>query len=188
LQQIRDIQTRAGFPLAVAPLVPTQSGPATNLIGGYGQDLSNLFGLKTRNVTIGVAIQIPFKNKTAKAELAGARIQKEQLEASTRSQEQLIEVDVRNTAQALETARLRVYSARDARTNAELQLEGEQRLYQVGRSTTFLLFQRQNELTTARAAELRAETDYNKALADLQRATSTTLHANNVIVDSPLAP
>ena len=188
LQQIRDIQTQAGFPLAVVPQVPVQGGPSTNLIGGYGQDLSNLFGLKTRNVTIGVAIQIPFKNKTARAELAGARIQKEQLEASTRSQEQLIEVDVRNAAQAVETARQRVLSARDARTNAELQLEGEQRLYQVGRSTTFLLFQRQNTLTNARAAELRAETDYNKALADLQRATSTTLHANNVIVDSPVTP
>jgi HAE1 family hydrophobic/amphiphilic exporter-1 len=188
LQQIRDIQMRSGFPQADVPQLPTLSGPSTNLIGGYGQDLSNLFGFKTRNVTIGVSIQIPFKNKTAQAELAGARIQKEQLAASTRSQEQLIEVDVRNAAQAVETARQRVLSAREARINGELQLEGEQRLYQVGRSTTFLLFQRQNTLTNARAAELRAETDYNKALADLQRATSTTLRANNVIVDSPVSP
>jgi outer membrane protein TolC len=81
-----------------------------------------------------------------------------------------------------------VLSAREARTNAEAQLEGEQRLYQVGRSTTFLLFQRENSLVNARAAELRAETDYNKALADLQRATSTTLRANNVVVDNPDGP
>jgi outer membrane protein TolC len=124
----------------------------------------------------------PFKNKTAEANLAGARIQKEQLQASTRSQEQIIEVDVRNSAQAVESARQRVLSAREARVNAEMQLEGEQRLYQVGRSTTFLLFQRENALANARASELRAETDYNKALADLQRATSTTLRANNVVV------
>jgi outer membrane protein TolC len=128
------------------------------------------------------------KNKTAEANLAGARIQKEQLEASTRAQEQAIELDVRNSAQAVETARMRVLSARDARVNAELQLEGEQRLYQVGRSTTFLLFQRENTLANARASELRAETDYNKALADLQRATSTTLRANNVIVSNPVNP
>ena len=188
LQQVQDIQTRAGFPLAVVPLVPVQSGPSSNLIGGYGQDLRNLFGLKTRNVTIGVAIQIPFKNTTAKADLAGARIQREQLDASMRSTEQVVEVDVRNAAQAVDTSRRRVLTAREARTNAELQLEGEQRLYQVGRSTTFLLFQRQNALTNARASELRAQTDYNKALADLQRATSTTLRANNVIVDSPVGP
>jgi hypothetical protein len=35
---------------------------------------------------------------------------------------------------------------------------------------------------------LRAETDYNKALADLQRATSTTLRANNVVVNNPNTP
>ena len=87
-----------------------------------------------------------------------------------------------------ETARRRVITARTARENAELQLQGEQRLYQVGRSTTFLLFQRENALTNARNAELRAETDYNKALADLQRATSTTLRANNVIVETPTVP
>lgn len=185
LAQIRDIQARAGFPLAVVPLVPSLGGPSSSLIGGYGKDLSNLFGFKTRNVTIGVAIQLPFKNQTAEADLAGAEIQKEQLEASTRSQDQVIEVDVRNAAQNVETSRRRVLAARDAQANAEMQLEGEQRLYQVGRSTTFLLFQRQNALTNARNAELRAETDYNKALADLQRATSTTLRANNVMVDTP---
>jgi HAE1 family hydrophobic/amphiphilic exporter-1 len=185
LQQIRDIQNRAAFPLAVVPLVPSSGGPPSDLIGGYGKDLSNLFSFRTRNVTVGVAIQFPFKNQTAEAELAGARIQKEQLEASMRSQDQVIEVDVRNAAQNVETSRRRVLAARDARANAEMQLEGEQRLYQVGRSTTFLLFQRENALTNARNAELRAETDYNKALADLQRATSTTLRANNVLVDTP---
>ena len=185
LQQIRDIQTRAMFPLATVPLVLSLGGPPADLIGGYGKDLSNLFGFKTRNITVGLAIQFPLKNQTAEADLAGARIQKEQLEASTRSQDQIIEVDVRNAAQAVETSRRRVLAARDARVNAEMQLEGEQRLYQVGRSTTFLLFQRENALTNARNAELRAETDYNKALADLQRATSTTLRANNIIVDTP---
>jgi outer membrane protein TolC len=189
LNQIRAIQLAEGLPVAESPLITTQdSGVNQVLVGGYGQNLRNLFSGDTRNITVGVAIQFPFKNKTAEANLAGARIQKEQLLASTRSQEQLIEVDVRNSAQAVESARQRVLSARDARTNAELQLEGEQRLYQVGRSTTFLLFQRENALANARASELRAETDYNKAIADLQRATSTTLRANNVVVDAPLMP
>jgi outer membrane protein len=185
LSQIQDVQQRAGFPVATVPNVVTPVLAPSDLVGGYGKTLSNLFGLNTYNVTVGVAIQIPFKNRTAEANYAGARIRKEQLEASTRSQEQLIEVDVRNSAQSVETARLRVLAARQARANAELQLEGEQRLYQVGRSTTFLLFQRQNALTNARNAELRAETDYNKALADLQRATSSTLRANNVQVQTP---
>jgi len=185
LQQIRDIQTRAMYPLAVVPTTLSPGGPPADLIGGYGKNLSNLFGLKTRNVTVGLAIQIPLRNRTAEANLAGARIQTERIEATLRAQDQAIEVDVRNAAQSVETSRRRVLAAREARTNAELQLEGEQRLYQVGRSTTFILFQRENALTNARNLELRAETDYNKALADLQRATSTTLRANNVVVDSP---
>ena len=188
LSQVQDIQRRALFPVATTPQVATPALAPTDLVGGYGKTLGNLFSLNTYNVSVGVAIQIPFKNKTAKAELAGAQIQAEQLQASMRSTEQTIEVDVRNSAQAVETSRRTVISAREARTNAELQLEGEQRLYQVGRSTTFLLFQRQNALTNARASELRAQTDYNKALADLQRATSTTLKANNVVVDATVAP
>jgi len=189
LSQIQDIQRRGGFlPVATSPLVPATGGAATDLVGGYGKDLSNLLSFKTRNISIGVAIQIPFKNKTAEANLAGARIQKEQVEASMRSTEQAVEVDVRNAAQSVESARLQVLSAREARRNAEIQLEGEQRLYSVGRSTTYLLIQRQNALTNARDAEVRAETGYSKAVASLQRATSTTLHANSVIVDNPLKP
>jgi outer membrane protein TolC len=176
----------AGTPLSrIDPDTGLPLLPPENLIGGNGRMIGNIFSFDTRNVVVGVAISFPLRNRTAKANLAGARIQKEQLQASVRSQDQVIEVDVRNAAQAVETSRRRVLAAREARANAELQLEGEQRLYQVGRSTTFILFQRENALTNARNAELRAETDYNKALADLQRATSTTLRANNIVFDPP---
>src|SRR5918911_33597 len=168
--------------------LPNPSTVPSNLVGGYGRTVRNLFSFETRNIVVGVVIQLPFKNRTAEANLAGANIQRTQLEASVRSQEQAIEVEVRNAAQAVETARRRVLAARAARENAEIQLAGEQRLYQVGRSTTFLLFQRENALTNARNLELSAETDYNKALADLQRATSTTLRANNIIVETPTVP
>jgi HAE1 family hydrophobic/amphiphilic exporter-1 len=165
-----------------------QSCIPKNFVGGYGQTLQNLFNFKTRQIVVGVTIQLPFKNKTAKANLAATQIQAQQLAAQTRSQDQSIEVEVRDSVQAVETARRRVLSARQALASAETQLAGERRLYQVGRSTTFLLFQRENALVNAQNQELQAETDYNKALADLQRATSSTLRSNNVFVDSPVAP
>jgi HAE1 family hydrophobic/amphiphilic exporter-1 len=168
--------------------VPGQSCVRENFVGGYGQTLKNVFSLGFRQVVVGVTIEIPIRNRTAKANLATAQIQREQLAAQSRSQEQTIEVEVRNAVQSVETARRRVLSARQARASAEEQLSGERRLYQVGRSTTFILFQRENALVNARNQELRAETDYNKALAELQRATSATLRANNIIVDSPYAP
>lgn len=159
-----------------------------NFVGGYGRTLQNLFSFDTRQIVVGVTIQIPFKNKTAKANLAAAQIQEQQLAAQTRSQDQSIEVEVRDAVQAVDTARRRVLAARQALASAEQQLAGERRLYQVGRSTTFLLFQRENALVNAQNQELQAETDYNKALADLQRATSSTLRSNNVFIDSPVAP
>jgi len=162
--------------------------PPINLVGGYPKDLSNLVGLSTNNITVGVTISFPLHNQTAEANLAGARIQQEQLQASYRSQDQAIEMDVRNAAQAVDTAQKRVVTSRHARESAEQQLTGEQKLYEVGRSTTFLLLQRQNELTVARTNELQAQTDYNKALADLQRATSATLRINNVVVQDPTKP
>jgi HAE1 family hydrophobic/amphiphilic exporter-1 len=168
--------------------VTGQSCIPKNFVGGYGQTLQNLFSFKTRQVVVGVTIQLPFKNRTAKANLAAAQIQEQQLAAQTRSQDLSIEVEVRDAVQAVETARRRVLAARDALASAEQQLAGERRLYQVGRSTTFLLFQRENALVNAQNQELQAETDYNKALADLQRATSSTLRSNNVFIDSPVAP
>src|SRR2546423_9267903 len=187
LSQIQDIQRRAAFPVATVPTVAS-SGVAPNLGGGYCKDLAKLFGFGTRNITVGVAISFPFHNKTAEANLAGARIQREQLEASYRSQDQAVEMDVRNASQAVDTAQKRVVASRAARESAEQQLAGEQKLYEVGRSTTFLLLQRQQELTDARTAELQSQTDYNKALADLQRATGSTLRVNNVVVDNPTKP
>ena len=164
----------------------TVSGTPAFFNGGTFQSFRNLFRTDAPNYSIGVTFEIPFRNTTAKANLAGARIQQEQTQAQTRSQEQLIVADVRNAAQAVETSRQRILTARRARENAEIQLEGERKLYEVGRSTTFLLFQRENALTNARNAEIRAETDYNKSLADLQRATSTTFRTNNIEVDSPM--
>jgi HAE1 family hydrophobic/amphiphilic exporter-1 len=180
--------TIAPVPDCSPDLPPNVRCVPPNFIGGYGQALKNLFSFDTRQVVVGVRIEFPFRNRTAKANLAFARIEREQLAAQTRSQDQTIEVEVRNAVQAVETARRRILAARQARQSAEEQLAGERRLYEVGRSTTFLLFERENALVNARNAELRAETDYNKALADLQRATSATLRLNNVVIESRVQP
>ena len=154
--------------------------------GGFNRSFANLFRSDAPNFTVGVTFSFPLRNKTAKADLATARLQTERIDAQTRSQEQTVVAEVRNAVQSAETARLRIATAIRARENAEKQLEGERKLFEVGRSTTFLLFQRENTLTNARNAEIRAETDYNKALSELQRVTSTTFRVNNIQVDSPV--
>ena len=181
---LNDVRIRQGLdPIRNETVViPAQPG---FLFGGLNRSLANIFRSDAPNYSVGVTISFPLRNRTAKANLAGARIQQNQIETQTRAQEQIVIVEVRNAVQAVETARQRVLTSRRARENAEIQLEGERRLFDSGRSTTFLLFQRENTLTNARNGEIRAETDYNKALADLQRATSTTFEVNKIVVQSP---
>jgi HAE1 family hydrophobic/amphiphilic exporter-1 len=175
--------------LALSQLVnPTLVIPASPsfLFGGFNRSLANIFRTDAPNLTVSVTFSFPLRNTTAKANLEGAKVQEQQLDAQIRGQEQTVIVEVRNAVQAVETARQRVLTARTARENAQIQLDGERKLYENGRSTTFLLFQRENTLTNARNSEIRAETDYNKAVGDLQRATATGFKANNIQVDSPV--
>lgn len=173
------------------PISPIENSviviPAQNpaLFGNFGQSLQNLFRSDAPSYSVGVTFSFPLGNQTARANLAGAKILQEQNDTQLRLEEQRVIAEVRNAVQAVETARQRVMANRRAVENAEIQLEGERKLFEVGRSTNFLLFQRENTLTNARNALIRAETDYNKALADLQRATSTTFRVNNIQVESP---
>jgi HAE1 family hydrophobic/amphiphilic exporter-1 len=174
-------------PSACSP-IPSVIVPGTPnyLNGGFSRSIRNFARSDAPNFTVGMTISFPLRNKTARADLASARIQTQQIDARMRSQEQSVLAEVRNAVQALDTARQRVLTARRARENAEIQLEGERKLLEVGRSTTFVLFFRENALTNARNAEIRSETDYNKAVAELQRVTSTTFRANNIDVESPM--
>jgi HAE1 family hydrophobic/amphiphilic exporter-1 len=181
LDQVNQLRSSQGLPAATVPIVIGPGIP--RLVGGYGQALRNLWD--ARAVTVGIAIQFPLRNQTAEANLAGAHIQREQLSATIQAREQTIEADVRNAAQAVEISRRQVLTARAARESAEIQLAGEEKRFQTGLSTTFLVFQYQTQLVNARTAELRAEANYNQAIASLQRATSTTLRDNNVTVVTP---
>jgi len=172
----------AGRPLTRAGI--TSNPPSVN-VGGYGQALRNLGRLDTGTIAVGATIQIPLHNTTAKANLAGARIQGEQLIASIQSMEQAVEIDVRNAVQAVETTKRQVDTARAASKSAEIQLAGELKRYQAGMSTTFLVFQFEDQLVIARTAEVRADANYSQALANLQRATSVTLRVNRVTIDKP---
>jgi len=184
---LNSTRTSLALPILINPTVVIPASPSY-LFGGFNRSLANVFRSDAPNSPIGATSSFPFRNRTAKANLDVAKIQEAQLLAQTRGQEQTVIVEVRNAVQGVETSRQRVLTARRARESAEIQLEGERKLYENGRSTTFLLFQRENSLTNARNAEIRAETDYNKALSDLQRVTSTAFRANNITISSPLDP
>jgi HAE1 family hydrophobic/amphiphilic exporter-1 len=152
------------------------------LLGGYGQSLSNLLKNEFRTWRFGVNINLPLRNRTAQANLGRALAEGQQIDVQRQRQEQAIEVEVRNALQAVETAKKRVEAATNSRAQAELQYQSELRKFEAGQSTNFFVLDRQNALSSARGRELKALTDYTKAVAELQRAMSVTLSSNNVQV------
>lgn len=179
LARINELSTLSGLP-------PLASPPATvfppNLIGGFGQSLSNLGSNEFNNFRFGVTINLPLRNRTAEGQLGHSLVEGRRIATQREQLEQLIKVEVRNALQALGTAQARLRSAAVARSTAEQQYESEKRKLDAGQSTVFLVLERQTALSAARGNELRAQTDLNKAIAELQRATGNSLTANNVTV------
>ena len=158
----------------------TFSNVNPKFVGGYGTALGNLFTNKYNTVTIGLTISLPFHNKTAKANLGNALVADSLTDLQERKQLQSIEVDVRNAYQSALLAKTNLDAAHLGRQYAETQLDGEQKKFATGLSTTFLVLTRQNDLIQARGAEINALAAYNNAVSALQQATGTTLSSNNV--------
>lgn len=166
-------------PLPLIPTPPAQTLPEV-LVGGPGQSLTNLAANRFMNFRVGVAVNLPFRNTTAEAQLGRSLVERDRLRTQREQLEQLIQVDVRNALQFVRTAESRLRAAASARTSSEQQYASEQRKLDSGQSTVFLVLERQTALTTARGNELRAQTELNKAIAELQRATGNALEENRV--------
>jgi outer membrane protein TolC len=183
-QRVNDLSAIAGLP----PLPAATPAPiAPNLVGGYTQSLANLFEQKYPTARVGVRLSLPLRNRTAEANLGSSLAQGRRINDQIRQAEQLIEADVRNSLQAVRSAEARLASAAASRSSAEQQYASEQRQLRAGTTTVFLVLQRQTELLAARARELQAQTDLNKAVSALNRATGSTLQANNVAVKTDSA-
>jgi HAE1 family hydrophobic/amphiphilic exporter-1 len=183
--RVNQLSALAGLP----PLSTSTSGGSinANLIGGLTQSLSNLIQADYPTYRVGVRVELPLRNRTAQANLGRTLAQGTSITNQRAQTEQLIEADVRNATQALRSAEARLTSAAATRASTEQQYESEQRQFRAGTSTVFLVLQRQNELLAARGRELQAQTDLNKAIAEFERSTGSTLQANHVAVrtDTP---
>ncbi|MEP7213581.1 MAG: TolC family protein [Acidobacteriota bacterium] len=156
----------------------------SNLVGGYINSLGNLAQLDYPTYRVGVAISLPWGNTVAKANLGRTLVEADRIGNQRAQTEQVVEAEVRNALQALRSAEARLASAAASRASAEQLSESEQRQFRAGTTTFYLVLQRQTELLAARGRELQAQTDLNRAISEFQRATGTTLTANNVSVSA----
>ncbi len=178
-QRVDELSLIAG--LEPLPIVPPQTF-SPELLGGYGQSLQNLLANRYSNFKVGVQISLPLRNRTAEANLGRSLVEAERIGTQREQLEQTIQVDVRNALQAMRSAESRLRASSATRAANEQQFASEQRKLDAGQSTTFLVLERQTALTEARGLELKAQTDLNKAIADLQRATGNALRVNSIVV------
>lgn len=152
-----------------------------NSIGGAGTGVTDILANKYPTYRVGLQFNLPlFGDKTARANLGKARVEGERIDVQREALEQVIQAEVRNAIQSVRTSEARLRTASVARENTQKQYESEQRKLDEGQSDVYRVLERQTALTAARSNELRARTDLNKAIAELQRATGNTLTANNV--------
>jgi HAE1 family hydrophobic/amphiphilic exporter-1 len=150
------------------------------LIGGYGTSLNNLVAGNFPTAQVGLQVSLPLRNRTAEAQEAIAAAEGRRLRALQDQVAMAVEADVRNALQAVESAGLRLDAATLARQSAEEQYGSEQRQFQAGTSTVFLVLQRQTDFISARSREVRARADLGEAAANLDRATASTLEAHGI--------
>jgi len=159
----------------ITPLPSSNTPVPAYLSGGLAQSIRNLINNKFPVYSAGLLVSFPIGDHTAKADLAIAQEQENIAQIQEASTIQGITVEVRNALQAYQSALARLNAARAARQAAEAVLASEQRRFRAGESTTYLVLQREIAVANDRGLELQAQTDLNKAVVEIQRATGTIL-------------
>lgn len=185
--RINQLSAIDGLP-PVPPITFGSGAVPPLLVGSYGQSLAGISGWDFPTTHAGVRVSLPLRNRTAEANLGASVAQGRRIDSQRAQLEQLIEADVRNTIQSMESAKARLAAASASRRSAEAQHESELRKFQAGTSTVFLVLQRQTAMINARDLEIRAQADLSKAIADYERATAKTLESHSIDIQGKPAP
>jgi outer membrane protein TolC len=154
-------------------------GPGTPIIGevegGLTDALRRTFQFDFPTYAFGFSLQIPFRNRSAKADHARAVLDKRQAELRLQRLRSQIIQQVHNALVTLKQSRARMETSRKATQLAQQIFEAEQLRFQAGVSTPFLVIQAQRDLIAAQGSEQEAFNGYGKALVQLEMATGRLL-------------
>jgi outer membrane protein TolC len=163
--------------------VGTTFAPVTGTSkSGFSDALSSAFHNNFPDYQVSLNVQIPIRNRAAQADNQRAMLTQRQLQATLQQLKNAALLDVRNTYVALEQDRARVDAASKARELQQQTFAAEQKKYQLGASTVFLVIQTQRDLISAQGTELRALADLVEAKANYERAVGRTLEVHSVTI------
>jgi len=169
----------AGTPCypVVSPCVPSTA--PTDLSGAW----QNTFNDSSPDYFVGLNLNIPFRNRVAKADQYRSELEYRQASLRKEQLKKQIRIEVRNAQYALEQSRARVDSARKARDLAERTFEITKKEQDLGSGSSYQTMTAQRDLSVAELDLVTAMTTYRKAKVELDRTTGTTLEHNGVLIE-----
>lgn len=174
----------AGQISVLPPLVPGSPRIGDGFfVGGAGTVLSQLFSRNFPDYGIGLNLNIPLRNRSARADLITDELTLRQQQIGLQQLENQIRVEVQNAVIGVQQARARYAAAQKARVLQEQTLDAENKKYELGADTIYNVILAQRDLLTAQSNEVAARSGYAKARVELDRATGLTLDKNSISLD-----
>jgi len=163
----------------------TSNGVGGSGLNETGQPISSswvnqVFGFGYPTYEAQLTLSLPIKNRAAKAEMGAALVSKHADLYSQRLTQEQITLDIRNAIHLLEQAKLSIAASKESLDLAQKTMAAEQRKYELGSSTIFLVLEAQTELATAQQSLLQSEVGYQLAVAAVDHATGELLEPYNV--------
>src|SRR5713226_2648911 len=158
------------------PGLPNVSNVPTDFPGA----LENAFKNSSPDYYVGFNLNIPIRNRVAKADQYRSELEYRQSELRREQLRKQIRIEVRNAQYALEQTAARVAAAQKARDLAQRTFEIMQKEQTLGAGSTFQTMTAQRDLALAKVDLVTARTIYEKAKVELDRATASTLEHNGI--------
>jgi outer membrane protein len=156
--------------------------PVEFVARSFGSALGDAFSNAYPQWAFGVQIGYPFGANTAHANLARVRLEYEQAQAQLKNMEMQVTTQVRSAARNVQSSQQLVQSARASRELQEKKLEAEEKKLAAGMSSPFFVVQAQRDLSLSRTVEIRAISDYNKALVDFEAVQQVPINGGGAFV------
>lgn len=157
----------------------TYSGSSDNY-KAIGPVNGDLFNSRNPGYTVGLNFAYPLLGKAAKGSQAAARANRRSSELSLKDQELGVLLEVRTAMRNLEAAEKGVKAAEKTRVFRQRDLEAEQKKFENGMSTNFLVLSKMTDLDNAKSAEVQAQIAYAKLVTSLERAVGNLLEARSL--------
>jgi len=148
----------------------------------YGGTLNQLIDSTAPSKGVGLQLNIPIRNRAAQADQVRSQLEYRQAQMRLQQQENQIRIEVRNAQFSVQQNRASVEAARAAVELGKQSLDAEQKKYGLGASTTTLVLQNERDLTQAQSNLVSANSAYEKARVELDRATGATLDRLGILM------